>query len=127
MTDTDQANTVTRQDLEACHDTLTPATSRAVRYVYHLNGHAKLHGAGPDAHENQAVPFEVVLRFPEAIASDEDMERVRADVRGHVVEEMNKTGTPYIVGSVMIRGVSFLHRILVDAEDVNGPPARVMP
>lgn len=107
---------------------------RATRYVYHINGHARLHNPNPPehAHSNdprlqvQVVPFEVVLRRPFAIDSDGVMDDVRNEVRQHVVEQLKRQDSPYQVGDVMIRGVSKLHRILVEANDPEGPAARIM-
>lgn len=93
------------------------------RYVYHVHGHAKLHD--PLGEDGPAVPFEVVLRRPDAIDSDEAMDGVRQLTRTHITVELGKQGSPYIVGDVMIRGVSFLHRILVDSEDPDGPAVKV--
>lgn len=103
----------------------TPATRRANRYVYHLHGHAKLHAIGNDD-TSHAVPFEVVLRRPFAITDDAEMDEVRQEVRMHVQQELAKQDAPWQVGDVMIRGVSKLHRILVDAHDPEGPAARIM-
>jgi len=100
-------------------------TRRANRYVYHVHGHAKLHAFGNDDTPH-AVPFEVVLRRPFAITDDAEMEEVRQEVRLHIQQELAKPDAPYVVGDVMIRGVSKLHRILVDAHDPEGPAVRVM-
>lgn len=109
--------------------TLKP-TTRATRYVYHVHGHASLHGTGGyHTHgptPTQAVPFEVVLRMPTPITSDGDMENARSQVRLHVITELAKADSPFIVGDVMIRGVNLLHTILVDEEDPEGPAARVL-
>ncbi len=111
--------------------TVEAPTMRATRYVYHVSGHAKLHATslnqhGADEANGPVVPFEVVIRRPFAIDSDEAMEGVRQDVRGHVVEQLEAQGSPYIVGDVMIRNVSKLHRILVDSDNTEGPAARIM-
>lgn len=104
-----------------------PASRRANRYVYHLNGHARLHLPGQEADASaQVVPFEVVLRRPFAITDDAEMEEVRQEVRQHIISELAKQGSPYQVGDVMIRGVSKLHRILVEADDPDGPAVRIM-
>lgn len=106
-------------------------TRRANRYVYHIHGHARLHATNQVHHISDApnlpvVPFEVVLRRPFAIDSDEAMEEVRVEVREHVVQQLSAQDSPYIVGDVMIRGVSKLHRILVEADDPEGPAVRIM-
>lgn len=106
-----------------------PQSMRATRYVYHVCGHAMLHpttSAELSGADKQAVPFEVVLRRPFAIDSDSVMDEVRGEVRAHIVAELDKQGSPYIVGDVMVRGVSKLHRILVEADDPEGPAARIM-
>jgi hypothetical protein len=103
----------------------SPATKRANRYVYHVHGHAKLHAIGTTG-DSLAAPFEVVLRRPFAITDDAEMDEVRQEVRQHILQELAKQDSPYQVGDVMIRGVSKLHRILVDAHDPDGPAARVM-
>ncbi len=102
------------------------------RWVYHFSGHARLHATrsnpGADSKDQaQAVPFEVVIRRPWPVTSDSDMELARVEVRGHIVSELAKQDSPYIVGDVMIRGVSFLHRILVDHDNLEGEPVKVFP
>ncbi len=100
------------------------------RWVYHFSGHARLHATrsnpGADSKDQaQAVPFEVVIRRPWPVTSDSDMELARVEVRGHIVNELGRQGSPYIVGDVMIRGVSFLHHILVDHDNLDGEPVKV--
>lgn len=105
---------------------------RANRYVYHIHGHAKLHDPNPAAHDHTGlpngpvVPFEVVLRRPLAIDSDGVMDEVRQEVRQIVLDHLKAEDSPFIVGDVMIRGVSKLHRILVEADDPEGPAVRIM-
>ncbi len=100
------------------------------RWVYHFNGYAKLHATrqnpGADSKDQtQAVPFEVVIRSKLPITADMDMDGTRQEVRAHIVTELNKQDSPYIVGDVMIRGVSFLHHILVDHDNLDGEPVKV--
>lgn len=125
------------QDYTEQHTSQTeqrPPSMRATRYVYHVCGHAKLHFPNPPEHahscdsrlQEQAVPFEVVLRRPFAIDSDSAMNEVREEVREHIVTELGKQGSPYIVGDVMIRGVSHLHTVLVEAHDPGGPAVRIL-
>lgn len=106
-------------------------TQRVTRYVYHIHGHARLHsyGQAPGSGTQDAgvvAPFEVVLRRPLPVTSDYDMEDVRGAVRMHIVRELEAQGSPYVVGDVMVRGVSHLHTIIVDDNDPEGPPARVL-
>lgn len=106
---------------------------RVVRYVYHTHGHAKLHDPSPATHDHTGlpngpvVPFEVVLRLTFAIDSDNAMDKVRKEVRDHIVAELKAQDSPYIVGDVMIRGVSMLHRILVESDDPMGPAVSILP
>lgn len=123
-----QANRIAAENQD---DSAKTPTRRANRYVYHIHGHAKLHATslnqhGGDEPNGPIVPFEVVLRRPFAIDSDDTMEEVRHEVRGHVVDQLVAQDSPYQVGDVMIRGVSRLHRILVEADDPEGPAVRIM-
>ena len=113
---------------------LHETNERQVRYVYYIAGRVKVHppvisqgqanvGSGP-----YTAPFEVVVRLPHPITHDDEREVVHEYVTEAVRAELQAApgSQHHLPGDVVMHNVSHLHTILVDANDPEGKPARVL-
>lgn len=106
---------------------------RETRYVYHVSGLAQCEQRTPDgspspsADGHYQVPFDTVVRRRIPITSDAEMDYAREEARVAVQRFTNEimAPAPNIV-ELAVRNVALLHTILVDADDPEGEPVRVM-
>lgn len=98
---------------------------RQTRYVYFICGHVRVH---PPVGEGEAytAPFDHIMRAQYPVTSNADLERLTHNLRHKLQAELTKATGNHLAGDPIIRQVSLLHTILVEAENLEGPAVRVM-
>ena len=97
-----------------------------VMYVYFVSGHFQAQVNDPSLSEPLVynAPFEEVVRRHCPVTDDAGREELLASVKAGIRLELKQSGAEdHMVTEVMVRQLSFLHRIMVDE---GGTPARVL-
>lgn len=97
----------------------------AARYVYFLSGHIRMIPRGEEPVYN--LPFDHIVRAEQPITSPAELEelitgQVTADIRVQLIGQALADE----LDEVIVRTVSLLHTILVDADDPDNSPVRVL-
>lgn len=105
-----------------------------VRYCYFVCGHINIdpQPKGPRDKDNHhpgmyTSPFDTVIRLHFPITHDDEIRRMMFYLRPQVQEELSKVMPGHeLVDDPLIRQISLLHTILVNSDDEDGVPVKII-
>jgi len=110
-------------DQQTIKDWHTMNSLHPYRYCYFVAGHVILDPPAP-AESSFAAPFQTVVRTPRPVTSEADTEALVELCRRTIESDI---GDSYaIIDQPMLRTVTFLHLVQVDADNLDGEPINVL-